>query len=166
MTALADQERDTRTCSKCRETKPESDFSGRNNYCTPCRKAYRVAYRAANPEKFRAYGAKYRKDPDVRRRKFLWKHALTPERFEELFEAQGRACAICRTDEPNGQGWHVDHDHTCCPAGHRRRCGKCFRGILCHNCNVGLGHFGDDAERLLTAVRYLGIKIEFQRAFL
>jgi hypothetical protein len=29
------------------------------------------------------------------------------------------------------------------------------RGILCHKCNVGLGHFDDDVIRMQQAVEYL-----------
>jgi hypothetical protein len=29
------------------------------------------------------------------------------------------------------------------------------RGLLCYNCNVGLGHFRDDPNLLLSAVEYL-----------
>lgn len=39
----------------------------------------------------------------------------------------------------------VDHDET-----HRR-----IRGLLCHHCNLGLGHFRDDPELLAAAADYL-----------
>lgn len=159
MTVLAEHGHDARACSKCHEVRPVGDFSGRNNYCPPCRKAYGKAWRTANQEKVRAARAKDRANPEFRRRDFLRKHSLTPERFDELFDTQGRACAICRVDAPNGQGWHVDHDHACCPAGAKRRCGRCYRGILCHNCNVGLGMFKDAPERLLAAIHYLTVKV-------
>jgi hypothetical protein len=62
-----------------------------------------------------------------------------------------RGCAICgRVDAPR---FAVDHDHSCCPG--TRACGKCTRGVLCNLCNVGLGSFGDDPERLQAAIDYL-----------
>lgn len=84
----------------------------------------------------------------------LRKFGLTVEAYEALLDAQGHRCAICRTDEPGGVGrWHVDHDHGCCPG--QRSCGKCIRGLLCSECNLGLGKFRDDPERLCAALAYL-----------
>jgi hypothetical protein len=61
-------------------------------------------------------------------------------------EKQGNKCGICGRLEPLGKGgWHLDHDHIT---------GR-IRGLLCHHCNVGLGHFGDSQEMLLRAVRWL-----------
>ena len=59
-----------------------------------------------------------------------------------MIEAQGGWCAIC--DGPLERP-HVDHCH---------KTGK-VRGILCFNCNAGLGKFGDDVEVMRLAVEYL-----------
>ena len=44
-----------------------------------------------------------------------------------------------------GQGWHGDHDHKT----------GLFRGVLCRQCNLGLGHFKDNIKVMYEAVRYL-----------
>ena len=50
-------------------------------------------------------------------------------------------CQICGTTE------RLKADHC-----HER---NVFRGVLCNNCNSGLGFFADDPTRLLGAVQYL-----------
>lgn len=57
-------------------------------------------------------------------------------------EAQGDCCPICT--KPLGRA-HVDHDHAT---------GK-VRALLCHHCNIGLGHFRDDKVALARAIDYL-----------
>ncbi len=32
------------------------------------------------------------------------------------------------------------------------------RGLLCYNCNVGLGNFKDDKESLMNAIKYLELE--------
>ncbi len=56
-----------------------------------------------------------------------------------------KKCRICDSDKTTGKGWHFDHDHVT----------KKFRGILCHNCNLGLGQFKDKELLLLKAINYL-----------
>jgi len=34
---------------------------------------------------------------------------------------------------------HIDHYHGCC--NYNTSCGKCLRGLLCRECNLGLGHY-------------------------
>ena len=41
------------------------------------------------------------------------------------------------------------------PSPRKRSCGRCIRGILCSNCNVGLGNFHDSPELLKAAISYL-----------
>jgi len=59
---------------------------------------------------------------------------------------QDGVCAICG-GPPNGRGEHfyVDHDHET----------NDVRGLLCCNCNSGLGHFKEDPAKLQAASDYL-----------
>lgn len=65
----------------------------------------------------------------------------------ELLLAQNEGCGICGTTEwgRGPKGPQVDHDHAT----------GAVRGVLCNNCNNGLGRFNDDPALLLKAVAYL-----------
>jgi hypothetical protein len=93
-------------------------------------------------------------DPEHARMISLRRHGLTPEEFARRLAAQGGRCKICRTGDPGASGWHVDHDHACCNT-RKRSCGKCFRGILCSHCNIGLGNLRDDPVIIAAALEYV-----------
>ncbi len=73
---------------------------------------------------------------------------VAPEQLVEFVEGHDGFCEICgRTAEEatqSGKRLAVDHSD----AG--------VRGMLCHHCNAGLGHFQDDPKRMLRAIKYLG----------
>lgn len=86
------------------------------------------------------------------------KHGMTLEQYDDLLEHQGGGCAICGTTDPGGRWggagrFHLDHDHDCCPD--QKSCSRCRRGLLCSPCNVALGAFGDDIDKLTAAIAYL-----------
>ena len=65
--------------------------------------------------------------------------------YFKMLKKQGDVCAICGETCPRNARLSVDHCHAT---------GK-VRGLLCAPCNVGLGQFRDDADRLMQAVTYL-----------
>ena len=69
-------------------------------------------------------------------------YGMTPDDYIQKLNEQGGACAICRHVFPS---LVIDHDHDT---------GE-VRGLLCHKCNVGMGHFNDNIELLSHAVIYL-----------
>ena len=71
-------------------------------------------------------------------------HALPAGTYERLLAEQGRACGICGL-LPKGGRLVLDHDHATAQV----------RGLLCSNCNTGLGMFADDILRLAKAMKYL-----------
>lgn len=111
------------------------------------RAAERAAWRAS------ALG----RDPLMDRRANLRdKFGLSLEDYDRMLAEQGGGCAICGTTQAGGRHntfFPVDHDHACCPG--KKSCGKCLRGLLCAKCNLGLGAFDDDPDRLMAAVAYL-----------
>jgi hypothetical protein len=74
-------------------------------------------------------------------------YGISIEEFEAMFEAQGKVCAICRDNcnRSTSERLCVDHDHVT---------GE-IRGLLCFQCNVGLGKFRDDSQLLEQASDYL-----------
>lgn len=74
-------------------------------------------------------------------------YGITIEDYDNLLVSQSNRCAICNTDKPTGK-WKVfavDHCHT---TGN-------VRGLLCNECNRGMGLLGDNPERLRLAAEYL-----------
>lgn len=99
------------------------------------------------------YQKKYHGDPDYRasrnRKTAVSRYGLSVDDYAEMLKAQNYACAICKTlhyDE-HRKRLYIDHDH---PLGK-----KAVRGLLCQNCNIGLGVFKDNIDSLKAAIRYL-----------
>jgi hypothetical protein len=87
--------------------------------------------------------------------KLAERYGISDKQYRDMFERQFGICAICpETLELYARSTHIDHDHSCCTAK-TRGCGKCVRGLLCQNCNLGLGNFRDNEDYLLKAVEYL-----------
>lgn len=73
-------------------------------------------------------------------------YGLSRDEYLAMAKHHAGKCAICgRADEVKGV-LSVDHCH---------ETGK-VRGLLCHHCNAGLGHFKDDPALLAQAMKYLG----------
>jgi hypothetical protein len=99
---------------------------------------------AGDTEKLRASQRKYR--VANRDKTFLRLYGIDQQQWNELFEAQGKRCAICKTEEGGPKGFfHTDHCHTT----------NKVRGILCHKCNLMLGLAKDSVYVLTTAIAYL-----------
>lgn len=138
-------------CNTCREGKPLRDFHvarsrkpwGRHARCKMCVSAYDVGRR-------RDYSAEYRSGIK-RASHFKLKYGITQGQFDALVLGQSGLCAICDKQgdlERHGR-LSVDHDHAL-PEG-----SGSVRGLLCGECNHGIGKLGDDPERLRRAMEYL-----------
>ena len=131
---------DTKTCTNCGVNKPMSEYHKSKRYkdglhymCKPCNCAKSKEWSRANKARAKAT-------------RLLRQFGITPEQYDQMLADQDGKCAICSGAEPGGHGqWHVDHDHET----------GVVRGLLCHHCNVGLGHFKDNPDLLLMAGIYL-----------
>lgn len=77
---------------------------------------------------------------------------LTKEEYDKLMQKYDGKCHICKRKDANC----IDHDHNCCDAGNKS-CGRCVRGVLCNDCNRGLGMFEDSPENLIVAAGYISM---------
>jgi hypothetical protein len=144
----------TKECTRCRVAKPHSEFSPRGDregvlrsQCRECVSEAARKRRAENPEKKQAANQKYRgSNPDAGRGSHLKRHyGISLEDYDRMLKEQGGVCKICREECKTGRRLAVDHCH---------ETGK-VRGLLCYNCNRGLGHYQDSIELLQNATEYL-----------
>lgn len=71
-------------------------------------------------------------------------YGITEPEYQSMLAKQENKCCICLISFEEVKPC-VDHDHIT----------KVIRGILCNNCNVGLGRFKDSSRLLIKAIRYL-----------
>lgn len=121
-------------CAGCGENKSAEEFprdssskSGRASRCKPCHNKRNREY-VERQQRGRHYHLKQR-------------YGLSADEVEERASRQSGLCTICRSNPAE----QVDHDH---------RSGR-PRGILCLDCNAGLGAFRDDVRLIYEAVDYL-----------
>lgn len=127
-------------CIKCK--KPKSDYhkdkhssDGFRNICKECAKEKSKEYYRLS-DRYRSI---------VRNSGLKNRFGITNEDYFEMLKDQGGVCGICETLPEDGKYFHIDHDH---------ESGE-IRGLLCKNCNHGLGNFRDDVNILKNAIEYL-----------
>ena len=160
-----------KSCSKCGETKPLSEFhrasanrDGHRNECKPCwrklqqawyqrNREYALArtqrWRDANPEKYEEWRRRNREEnrprlSEANRRGHLRrKYGLSVEEYDFIRVVQGDLCAICGEEEI--PGLHIDHHHQ----------SGLIRGLLCGKCNKAIGLLKEDPALFDAASSYL-----------
>lgn len=83
-------------------------------------------------------------------KRLLGQYGLTVEQFEAMYLDQNGLCAVCGK-RMTDRDCHVDHDHNSKEKSLRQQ----VRGLLCSNCNTGLGMFKDSVRLLALAIVYL-----------
>jgi hypothetical protein len=111
------------------------------------RRAYRKKWYATHrKEQIKRCMEYSRKNPHIVakiQRKFNYN--ITKEEYEKLLDLQNNSCIICSRSFSEVKPV-VDHDHST----------NIIRGILCNDCNLGLGRFKDSIQIMLKAIQYLG----------
>lgn len=130
-----------KNCLHCSEYKPYDEYhsnkemrDGRSSYCKPCASERAKAWRQNNKDRVR--------DTYLRST-----YGISLSDHLQLFKGQDGRCAICGVEEHHAPRatLFVDHDHDT----------GLVRGLLCHHCNAGLGHFMDNRQWLSWAIDYL-----------
>ena len=107
-------------------------------------------WRLKYPERSRENSKKYQREhPDQLFKWQLKKYNLTLEEYKQLEIEQNNRCAICLNGvsgmSHSNKRLSIDHDHLT---------GK-VRGLLCGNCNVGIGHLKHNPILLQNSITYL-----------
>ncbi|MFH8290608.1 endonuclease VII domain-containing protein [Streptomyces sp. NPDC018059] len=169
-------------CARCREFKPREAFAsnralrdGLQCYCRPCAAEYhqerqKVKGKNVRPKVAAPAGHKYCRRCGEIKPHAEWdrnktasdglstrckacraiegrvghlkrRYGITEAERDELIGSQKGLCVICLS----APAVHVDHCH---------ETGK-VRGVLCFNCNSGIGKLGDDPDKTRRATAYL-----------
>lgn len=128
-----------RSCIRCNKV-AERYLRDTSGYCKACRAEVNKEWRDRNPDKVKI----------LARRSTLKVRGINEEQYQVLLEKQGGKCGIChgsQTKRKTGllMNFAVDHDHLT---------GE-IRGLLCQDCNRGLGLLGDTIQMLQSAIVYL-----------
>ena len=136
-------------CSTCKEELPLEIFGDDKctadrltSRCRPCMAKY-ARDRRSDP----ITGIKIRED---KLRKDLSKYGITLEQFNHMNALQLGLCAICMKPEKRKVRGKV---HRLC-VDHCHETGV-VRGLLCSECNAGLGKLGDTVATLEKALLYI-----------
>ena len=97
------------------------------------------------------WGEYKKREQTSERKEYHWetnikkKYGIDSVSYYKLLEEQNGVCAICFSTCVLNEKLSVDHCHDT---------GK-VRGLLCNNCNTGLGKFKDNIKLLESSVLYL-----------
>lgn len=158
-----------KTCRACRTCLPVDEFhrcsanrDGLQAACKSCCKAYRKENVSGQRASSRKH---YKKNPGKRiaatkawrqrnaqanrfakfRARIRSVFGITVEEWARMYDAQDRSCAICLARLEFDRSTTVDHCHAT----------GMVRGLLCQQCNRGIGMLRDDATVLERAVEYI-----------
>lgn len=137
----------TRICFNCGVRKKIDKFAkqaectdGRAGICHKCRAAQSKKYRREHP----VYERKRQKYNSIYAG--CKRAGISTKQYFEMFRAQNGKCAICGVSHLElDRLLSIDHDHNV----------EIIRGLLCNNCNAGLGLFRDNPNMLASAIKYL-----------
>lgn len=169
-----------KTCPMCNKLLRREEFpsnkskkEGLAGYCRSCSGIYTHIWRTKNKERIREQKREYirrnrkrikEKDREyyehikknhpekIRENGMKHRYGIGLIEYDKMAKYQNNRCIICGKVAKRGRGLCVDHIHG---NGH-------IRGLLCRNCNSGLGYFQDNENILQRAAEYTKKQGELQ----
>jgi hypothetical protein len=134
-------------CGRCKEDKPLTEYHrasrekcGYQQWCKACRKGHKPGERLQYFKDF------YHNNPDkYLQQMYRRKYGISLEKYTQMLKEQNGVCLLCGQACNTGRRLAVDHCHTT----------GVVRGLLCGNCNKGLGNFQEDVGVMRKAIEYL-----------
>ena len=130
------------TCKRCNLEKNDSEFK-QKHYNS---RGYKPICFSCSKPLGRKKSSKEKDIGDIkqksRTRWLRFKYGITIEEYNSLHAMQNGKCGICHS---NLVSPHIDHCHTT----------NKIRGLLCAECNKGLGMFRDNIDHLQAAIEYI-----------
>ena len=143
-------------CTRCKEKKEWSEFYLRTEVSKKTGLKLRYSHcRDCHKEQRRIDYPRHR-DREMNWR-LLTKYGIGKGEYDLMLKAQGGTCMICnKGGHIRKKGSRKGKAGTPIPLSvdHNHETGQ-VRGLLCLNCNTGIGHFKDDADLIKKALEYL-----------
>lgn len=125
-----------KVCNFCEQDKPFEEFpvaplgrNGRGSRCLECaREKYHEAYKPHWQDKIRQT-----------------KYGMEAGQYDQMLADQRNSCAACSGPLSRDRYTHIDHDHET----------GAVRALLCHNCNMAVGHVRENPEIALAVAEYI-----------
>lgn len=128
----------------------------RNRYIRDKEKRLAISrqYYLKNIEKSKEYAKNYRLNHLYEEKigRVKREFGLSPEQYLAIVKSQNNECAICGKTGTIFQKGHSKANSLCIDHNHKT---KKVRGLLCSNCNIGIGNLKDDVDILKKAINYL-----------
>lgn len=136
----------SRVCKMCDMETPIKNFGQYR-----AKSGNKVRRKTCNKCRSRQQSDRYKNDPKIQERmkdvardhRLKKQYGITETDFQNMLSKQNNRCLIC--DNNFEKTANIDHCHDT---------GE-VRGLLCWNCNIGLGYFKDSIENLSSAIEYL-----------
>ena len=141
----------TKICSKCSVEKSITEYYLKHDKpranCKQCHSLEAKPRYLNNRERYNAYSRKWWKENAEKGKAAFLKRrfGMEKEDWDIILENQDFKCAICKCENTSLKNFHTDHNH---------KTGK-VRGLLCYNCNSGIGNLKENIETLKSAIEYL-----------